>query len=140
MVMTSKKYKDIECHKCGTPFSPKSTSAKYCNKRCMYQARKVRREASDDYKYNIRKSNLKRKYNITPEEFDDMLEVQNNCCAICLEHKSSFDISLCQDHCHYTGRNRGILCNNCNRAIGLLGDDLEKLTNAVTYLSRWQDD
>lgn len=40
------------------------------------------------------------------------------------------------DHCHDTGRIRGILCHNCNTAIGKLGDNLEGVMNAVRYLEK----
>ena len=51
-------------------------------------------------------------------------------CQICSStHK------LCIDHCHVTGKVRGMLCNSCNRGIGLLKDNPEVLMAAVKYLS-----
>lgn len=85
-----------------------------------------------------RKSNLKRLYGITLEEFYSILEEQNNKCKIC-----SVDIFMdaknrnqktCVDHCHKTGKVRGILCHKCNVAIGLLDDDISKIELVVNYL------
>lgn len=61
-------------------------------------------------------------------------------CAVCQRPESVIDPrkgetkELAVDHCHETGRIRGLLCNNCNRAIGLLGDSVELLLKAVEYL------
>ena len=51
-------------------------------------------------------------------------------CAICHCH----DESLVIDHDHHTGQIRGLLCNPCNRAIGMLGDDAEVVQAAADYL------
>jgi len=67
-----------------------------------------------------------------------MLERQNHVCAIC--HEIGFKMNdhvydtLCVDHCHETGIVRGLLCNNCNRALGLMKDDINRLKNAISYL------
>lgn len=50
-------------------------------------------------------------------------------CAIC-----GSKVRLVVDHCHKTGRIRGVLCAKCNSAIGLLGDDTERLASAIEYL------
>lgn len=69
-----------------------------------------------------------------------MFTEQGGVCAICNQpetHTSSRSRRvkmLAIDHDHKTGHIRGLLCNNCNRAIGLLGDDIETLLNAVEYL------
>lgn len=72
-------------------------------------------------------------YGLTVEDYQKLLVKQNNCCAICKTTdwgKPSPSI----DHCHTTGKVRGLLCNNCNRAIGLLKDNKEVLKNAIKYL------
>ena len=67
-----------------------------------------------------------------------MFKEQNECCAICGKHKSELNMkrknNLCVDHCHETGRIRGLLCDKCNRGIGLLGDSLKNLKSAISYL------
>ena len=42
--------------------------------------------------------------------------------------------SLCIDHCHTTGKMRGLLCKPCNSALGLLNDDPERIYNLLLYL------
>lgn len=76
---------------------------------------------------------LKKRYGITSVEYDAMLAKQNGACAIC--HKLSENNrngKLFVDHCHDTGRVRGLLCLNCNRAIASL--TVTQLLDAVKYL------
>lgn len=58
----------------------------------------------------------------------------NATCAICKKHKSNFTRALAVDHCHTTGKIRGLLCTNCNRALGNIKDSIDNLKNAIEYL------
>ncbi len=82
-----------------------------------------------------RKSHLKRKYGLTVEQYDEMLEAQGGGCAICGRLPRG-DIALHVDHDHETGVIRGLLCFTCNNALGDLEDDPERLYKAATYLDR----
>jgi hypothetical protein len=75
-----------------------------------------------------------RNYGITPEEYEEILNLQGRCCKICNEHESAFIKSLAVDHDHKTGKVRGLLCSNCNTALGLLRENLQLFDNAVRYL------
>jgi len=75
---------------------------------------------------------------MTIERYDVMMEKQNHCCDICGGHKDSFTRRLAVDHCHDTGEARGLLCSNCNAALGALGDNLEGVMKAVGYLKRFE--
>lgn len=84
-----------------------------------------------------RDQNLKRKYGskFGAAAFLEMLEAQNGCCALCevsLEGRPTTRIHV--DHCHDTGVVRGILCPNCNSALGKFGDSVERLRRAIRYL------
>lgn len=81
-------------------------------------------------------SNRRRKYGITPEEFIQRLHSQNNGCAICSKILDESKRSLVGhvDHCHATGKIRGILCSNCNTGLGVFQDNEEFLKNAINYL------
>lgn len=85
-----------------------------------------------------RRTHLRKAYGITVEEYDAMLEEQGHRCGICGEPESAMLAgkvkSLAVDHCHNSDRVRGLLCNNCNRAIGLLKDDVDVLRKAIVYL------
>jgi hypothetical protein len=82
---------------------------------------------------------LKSKFNMTLEDYNEMLECQDNVCAICKQPEmGSRAKRLAVDHCHVTDMNRGLLCQRCNRALGLFQDDVEVLQNAVEYLSKFQ--
>ncbi|MGQ0824388.1 MAG: endonuclease VII domain-containing protein [Actinomycetota bacterium] len=82
-------------------------------------------------KLSDRKSHLKRKYGLTLDDFDLMLAAQGGGCAICGERNADN-----VDHNHTTGVVRGILCFNCNAAIGQLGEDSNRLAAAISYLDR----
>jgi hypothetical protein len=87
-------------------------------------------------KFNIpNESVLKRKYNLTLEEWVKFKNDQNNKCPICL---TDFNSTPCVDHDHKSGRNRGLLCQKCNRILGQFKDDVNALSRAFNYLSKFQ--
>lgn len=72
-----------------------------------------------------------REANLTESDFYRLLSLQSHRCKIC---RRILLKKTCLDHCHATGRVRGILCNNCNTGLGLFKDSPEILRNAVDYL------
>jgi len=82
-----------------------------------------------------REDHLKRQYGLTEAERDEMVASQMGLCVICLKAPA-----IHVDHCHETGRVRGVLCFNCNSAIGKLGDDPDAVRRAAAYLegSSWK--
>lgn len=79
---------------------------------------------------------LKKAYGITLERFHDMMEAQGGKCAICKQKPERHALNV--DHCHATGKVRGLLCHKCNRALGLFRDSQTLLANAISYLSDGQ--
>ena len=79
--------------------------------------------------------NLSR-YDITADEYDTMLAAQGGGCAICGTKSNRDGKRLFVDHCHESGKVRGILCRKCNSGIGALGDSIEGVQRAVKYLER----
>ena len=73
-----------------------------------------------------------RSYGISVEDYEEMLESQGGGCYICGIGPSVRALDI--DHDHRTGKVRGLLCSNHNRALGLLGDDPDLLLAAHTYL------
>jgi hypothetical protein len=82
-----------------------------------------------------REQQIKRKYGLGPEEYNELLLKQGGACAICgraLETEKPNKVHV--DHDHITGKVRGILCENCNKGIGFLKDSIESLQRAIAYL------
>lgn len=75
-----------------------------------------------------------RVYGITSKDYDRMSEKQGGVCAICKKPEKSKNGRLCVDHCHLTGKVRGLLCGNCNTGIGKLGEDIAVLEAAIRYI------
>ena len=89
----------------------------------------------ENNKERVKFNKIKRVYDITKEQYNDMLQQQNNCCAICsVSAESQRDKTLVIDHCHSTGKIRGLLCHSCNTAIGLFKDNKDSLMKAYSYL------
>lgn len=81
---------------------------------------------------------LKHRYGITPDQMLATMKKQNHSCAICgTANFNNRGRCLDVDHCHATGRVRGMLCSNCNAAIGLMKDNPSVLRAAATYLESW---
>jgi hypothetical protein len=73
-----------------------------------------------------------RSYGISVEDYDRMFEEQGGACYICGTAPSNRALDI--DHCHKSGKVRGLLCSNHNRALGLLGDDPALLLKSIEYL------
>lgn len=80
----------------------------------------------------VRIMEIKRNYGLSIEDYHQMVREQNNQCKICGKSPNGIR-PLAIDHCHITGRIRGLLCYNCNRAIVIL-DDKDHLEKALNYL------
>jgi len=89
----------------------------------------------------VRDKALRNDYGITLEQYSQMLIDQDYTCKICNKPESSIDPrtsrikNLAVDHCHKSGKIRGLLCSYCNRGIGYLKEDISTLQNAIKYLS-----
>ena len=73
------------------------------------------------------------KFNLSKDDIDLMWISQAGACAICDQPFVGQRPAI--DHCHATGEVRGLLCMHCNTAIGLLKDNIDYLTNAISYLN-----
>lgn len=93
------------------------------------------REENNEYHRWYKKA---AKYGVTRERFDQMLAEQKGVCAICggLGKYGDGHRDLDIDHCHDTSAVRGLLCANCNRGIGMLMHDPNRLRAALVYLER----
>lgn len=79
---------------------------------------------------------LNYKYGITIENYNNMFELQDHRCGICKKDQDLLPKKLCVDHCHKTGKVRGLLCDICNRMLGQARDNTDVLNNAIKYLTK----
>jgi hypothetical protein len=104
------------------------------------QARVRMRETSKQWKELNREhckksqtnSTLRAKYGITLQDYDDMLALQNNGCKVCMLPPTTQRLHV--DHCHTTGKVRGLLCQACNVSIGKMRESPELLRALATYI------
>lgn len=112
-----------------------SCNLKNLNKRYPTLNVEKRRESS-------RRTMLKSKYGISLEKYEEMLIEQNGVCAICLKKETSHSNkkgpidSLRVDHCHNTGKVRGLLCSECNFGISKFDDSMSLICSALAYLHK----
>ena len=117
-------FKPKPCKECGSIFEPQAPSHLTCSQECADRLLVTRY--------------LLRNYKITLADYEKMYLAQEGKCKICggegflmAEHHK---VRLVVDHCHSTGMVRGLLCHNCNRALGLLQDSVDSLQRALDYL------
>ena len=114
-----------------------------------YWKEKIPSEDKAEYQRNWRAKNpekskghdLKKMYGITLDQYLTMEVAQNNICAICNQKETALDKSgvprkMPVDHCHRTGKIRGLLCTACNRALGLFKDSPVVLRKAADYIEK----
>lgn len=73
-------------------------------------------------------------YGVSAAQYYAMLDAQNGRCAICARHQDAFAKRLFVDHCHQSGKIRGLLCKDCNIALGILGDSRSRVLQVARYL------
>ena len=88
-------------------------------------------------KAQSRANHLKRKFNISLEEYDLMLKSQDGKCAICGASEPRGMGNFHVDHCHKTGKIRKLLCMECNRGLACVKDDPKILQNMIDYLNKY---
>jgi hypothetical protein len=88
----------------------------------------------------VKDGSRKRRYGIDNNDYDLMLASQDGKCAICTTlAEDSPKKQLFIDHCHSSGKVRGLLCHHCNFVIGQAKDDIEVLKNAIKYLRNYHE-
>lgn len=120
---------------------PKTKEEKRAYAKQYYQnnQERLKTEAREKRRQNPEWS-LKYYHDLSLDEYNQLLAQQNNVCAIC--HNPQDIVlngnvkRLYVDHCHITGKIRGLLCNNCNAGLGRFKDDPMKLINALFYLKQ----
>lgn len=85
------------------------------------------------------RSKYRRLINLSDKDYKEILESQNNECAICGTDAKEFKIALSVDHDYITKKIRGLLCVNCNMGLGHFKDSLSNLHRALIYVGRHND-
>lgn len=82
------------------------------------------------------KNRLPALYGITKEDWNVMFDEQKGLCRLCEKHHTEFKRGLCVDHCHSSGKVRGLLCHPCNQGLGMFKDNVDFLKRAISYLNK----
>jgi hypothetical protein len=108
----------------------------YTCKICQRKINKKHKEANKERVKLNRRKNLLKSYGLTTEDYDKMIEAQGGVCKICKDPKAKHwrTDKLFVDHDHKTGRVRGLLCHDCNYALGGFKDRIDLLKEAIKYL------
>lgn len=112
-------------------FRPHCISCRQEYERSSYHEHKHKRPY--DY-FADKQRKLQKAFGIGYQEYLTMLEAQQGACGICGTTDTGKRKAFAVDHCHDTGKIRGLLCSNCNTGIGNLRDDVKLLQRAIEYL------
>jgi len=138
--------REHSCPRCGSAMN-RIRGRNRC-KPCLRRADRVYYATSENRRRKMRESYVLRRYGTTMLELEALFERQDRACAICTTHwtacvpakrpthEAHFLQRLCVDHCHRSGQVRGLLCNACNTALGLLQEEPARFLSAVSYLDR----
>lgn len=111
-----------ECRHCADSFTITNAAQVYCTTCCPDKA------AYQRLKY----------YNLSQPEFESMLMIQRGLCALCDDPlKQGGSTNLNVDHCHVTGKVRGLVCHKCNMMLGFVdkGEWFNRLQRVATYIA-----
>lgn len=109
----------------------------------MRQCKQCRNEYMEGYRQRnplyARSKHLKNERGITLDQYKEMFDAQGGMCAVCEQEETQVTRkgirrALAVDHCHESGRVRGLLCGRCNRGLGNFDDDSDRLRSAAAYL------
>lgn len=123
----------------------KGTIAYHCGNNVKYKSyqRNLKNKRKNAKPLEITRIDyIKSAYGITGEEYFNLIKKCKDKCEICKkDNKNGFGTQnrLNVDHDHKTGKVRGMLCNRCNTALGLLYDNIEILKAAIKYLKKFNN-
>lgn len=127
------------CKECQNKFKKSSEGQKIVKKYNYSDKNKERRKAinkTEKGKLATKNSNLKKFYGITLNDYNEILFKQGNRCLICDTTNPGIKGSFHVDHCHKTGKIRGLLCQECNLGLGKFKDNVSFLQSAISYLEK----
>lgn len=118
------------CGHCGNAFLATKSAEKLCSESCKAQS----------FNEAAFRSRIWGKFNLTPEQYEELRIKQGDRCAICRTDDPGQGgpetvRRWCVDHDHTTGKVRGLLCYNCNKGLGLFQDNWQIILTAAAYVS-----
>jgi hypothetical protein len=114
------------------PCYSKKVNKRYLSQRAIYS--KKRREANPElFRKRQRATSLKRLYGMSENDYQKLLILQNGQCGLCGKFSNSKRLSV--DHCHQTGKIRGLVCPSCNFLLGYIEKYWQLLDKAKIYLN-----
>jgi hypothetical protein len=119
-------------------FFDKWSGNHYPSARCKPCHQQYKRESPTTPR-NRKAEKLQLRYGLTYEQWEKMRETESHSCMICGITEAEIDKKLDVDHCHNSGKVRGILCNPCNNMIGHAKDNIAVLQAAAAYLEENAD-
>jgi hypothetical protein len=124
---------ELDCQDCSQSFAVRRTGALPIRcELCQIQYHRTQ------MRLDRHRKGLWELYKLTPEQYQEMYDLQNGLCYICqkpTEGRGKNKNRLAVDHNHSTGKIRGLLCSHCNTALGLFRDSQELLQSAINYLN-----
>ena len=124
-------------YKTGRKTDKNKDNRHYTCKECTKARLKTAEHQSPERK---RRNHLRRLYDITPEEYDEMLQMQSGKCAVCKTEEAGGKHNVfCVDHDHITGKVRELLCKDCNIVLGIINDSPEHLGRLMAYIVKHKD-
>ena len=123
------------CRDCGKQFTGGRSRCQPCYGHYRWQKAPEKYDSAKHLEKH-RRHQLRKKYGITLEQYNAMLEAQGSRCAICEVVSCPTGQSFAVDHCHETGTVRALLCVHCNETLGAMKDSPELLLKAAEYLRK----
>lgn len=105
-----------------------------CGRYASYECRSCSKEKSPIHRSRLRDTRYRNKFGITLEQYNVMFSQQNGLCLGCYKHQKDDKRAFAVDHSHITGKVRGLLCGNCNVALGNAQDSPTILRRLADYL------
>lgn len=128
-----------QCIECERAYQRTEKAREYTRNKINTEEYKTQREkyrksvmSTDRYKLWSKTTHLRRTYDLTLDEYNSICEAQGGKCGICV--LPFVDDDKCVDHCHKTGKIRGLVCHSCNKLLGFAYDDSNILQQAIAYL------
>lgn len=118
-------------------FFDKWAGKTYFSSRCRPCHGKYKKSNPNTQK-NRKSEKLKLRYGITYEQWEQMRQAENYSCMACGITEKELGCTLDVDHCHTTGKARGLLCNACNTSLGRMYENADSLRALANYIEKYK--